>query len=279
MSLVSFANPDWEDITTVSVEGTGLFDNLMYAVKQHLQEEWNAQRIRGADYSKVYLGLVSAVLTNTVQFVTTNALKDLERQKLEEEIALLQLQQTQLQAAIDDFLIRAPLERTKIHEETQLILYQQRQLSEAITDFVIRAPIERAKIEEEIQLIQYQQQQLLEAINDFLIRAPLERTKISQETALIVDQQALTDSQKDLTDKRIVTENLQPTLVTKQTELLDKQIWGFERNAEAGIIKTLADVWSVNRGTDDTFATPEGFNSAKVNNAVSKLFSELGITY
>ena len=65
-----------------SKEIVSVFDTLMGTVKKHLQEEYDAQRLKGADYSKVYLGSMEAVLGNSVQYLIGMALMDEQKADL-----------------------------------------------------------------------------------------------------------------------------------------------------------------------------------------------------
>lgn len=56
------------DITTGIVDGTGIFDKLMASVKAHIHDEYDNGRIKGPEYSQVYLGAIQAVLNQSVQF-------------------------------------------------------------------------------------------------------------------------------------------------------------------------------------------------------------------
>ena len=58
-----------DKLTTVSITGTGVFDVLMRATKLHLQEEYNAERITGKEYTTVYLGALTAVLQTATKFL------------------------------------------------------------------------------------------------------------------------------------------------------------------------------------------------------------------
>lgn len=70
-------NPIFEQITRISVdeltdgtlEGQGVFDRMMQAMKAHLLEEYNKNRITGAEYSKAYIEMSLGVMTNAVQFL------------------------------------------------------------------------------------------------------------------------------------------------------------------------------------------------------------------
>lgn len=84
-----------DDLTTVDLNGTGVFDCLMQATFEHLQEEYNAQRITGDDYANVYLQSIQNVLHTSLQYLINEqhinkivAEIGLIRQKIASELAL-----------------------------------------------------------------------------------------------------------------------------------------------------------------------------------------------
>ena len=58
-----------EDLTTGIVGGTGAFDALMGGFKAHLKEEYQANRISGAEYTKAFIALTESAMGNAVQFL------------------------------------------------------------------------------------------------------------------------------------------------------------------------------------------------------------------
>ena len=87
-----------KNLTSVAIEGTGAFDVLMRATKLHLQAEYDAQRITGADYSNVYLGALTAVLQTSVQFL----LNEQQAYRIAAEIGLIRQQTVTELANTDD---------------------------------------------------------------------------------------------------------------------------------------------------------------------------------
>ena len=77
---------DITDLTHASVEGNGVFDVLMRAVNAHLQKEWSANRLKGTEYSTVYLGALESTMNASLQFLLardkTNAEIDILKQQL-----------------------------------------------------------------------------------------------------------------------------------------------------------------------------------------------------
>lgn len=57
------------ELTTATVDGTGVYDTLMRAHKGHLEQEFRGGRIKGTDYANVYLGSLQATLQTSLQFL------------------------------------------------------------------------------------------------------------------------------------------------------------------------------------------------------------------
>lgn len=81
------------DLTQATLEGTGVFDVLMRANKAHLEAEFAKGRIKGSEYSTVYLGAVTQVMQTALQFVLAREEARLKNELLEKQ-ALLVVQQT-----------------------------------------------------------------------------------------------------------------------------------------------------------------------------------------
>lgn len=60
---------DNDALTTVALDGTGTFDVLMRAFEIHLEREYNAGRITGDQYTKAYVAMTTAAMSNAVQFL------------------------------------------------------------------------------------------------------------------------------------------------------------------------------------------------------------------
>lgn len=74
------------DLTLGTISGTGVFDTLMAANKAHIEAEYSKGRITGADYSTVYLGMVQATLSASVQFLVQRDKIALEADLLRQQI-------------------------------------------------------------------------------------------------------------------------------------------------------------------------------------------------
>lgn len=74
-----------DELTTVSLTGTGVFDILMRSVKLHLKDEYDNRRITGKEYSQVYIQSLTAVLQQSIAYI----LQQEQLAKIQAEIGLL----------------------------------------------------------------------------------------------------------------------------------------------------------------------------------------------
>jgi len=112
--MAELTTPTFPQYTNLAL-GEGLFDQLMTTVNHHLQQEYEKQRIRGTEYSKVYLGSMESVMLNTTQFLIGTMLLEHQKAKLVIEARLLELEETKLEYEIEHIL---PL--TKLLTEAQI---------------------------------------------------------------------------------------------------------------------------------------------------------------
>lgn len=97
-----------DSLTTATIEGTGVFDVMMKAVNAHLGEQFKKNRITGAEYAKVYLGSMTAVMQFGTQFLLSKDRAQLENLQLLETIKLAQVETVKAHASLE--LIRAQIQ-------------------------------------------------------------------------------------------------------------------------------------------------------------------------
>lgn len=95
-------------LTDATLAGSGVFDTLMRANKAHLEAEFKAGRIKGADYASVYLSSLQSVLAASVQFLLGRDTATLAAEKTKAEIALVEAQKS----LVDQQLLNAVTENT-----------------------------------------------------------------------------------------------------------------------------------------------------------------------
>lgn len=75
-------------LTQATLDGSGVFDVLMRATKAHLEDEFKKNRIKGPEYSTVYLGSLTQVMQTALAFALAQTKTDLENQLLQKQIDL-----------------------------------------------------------------------------------------------------------------------------------------------------------------------------------------------
>lgn len=199
---MAIETPTYPQFTNLKLQD-GLFDQLMGTVKHHIELEFNAQRITGGDYAKVYLGALESIMANTTQYLLGIVLLEEQRLKLQAEIALMELEGEKLRYEIDYMY---PAQLIKLQQEGLLIESQIR-LSDAK---ILETEANIRKIEAEILMLESQK---------LLIDAQIR--KIDQEILFL---QAKIKTENANTDETIADDG---SLVGRQIALLKAQRLGF----------------------------------------------------
>lgn len=236
----ALTNMPIERLTEAKLTGKGVFDVLMQSVKLHLEQEYNQNRIRGTEYSQVYLGSMTAILEQSTRFL-------LDKDKSFYEIALVEAQ-----VRLADAQVR--LVEKQIEKEDQ--------------EAALRAA-QVAKINREI---------LTMDISDNLLTAQVllaQAQKISTDaqSALVIQK---TNTEKAQTLAAGVDVD---SVVGKQKALYQSQIDGFKRDAEQKAARTMIDTWNARRTTDEgTVADATNrLDDSTIGKAVEKLLVGVGI--
>lgn len=232
------------DLTQATLEGTGVFDVLMRANKAHLEAEFVKNRIKGPEYSTVYLGALTQVLQTAVNFVLAKEKTNLETQLLAKQIQLA-----------DAALQKSAAELAQIQAQT-LLINQQR--LNAITENTVLIAQE-CKLRAEYTLI------------------TKTWVKTEEESALLI-QKRVTEQAQTLSTG--VEDN---SVVGRQKLLYLAQTDGFKRDAEQKAAKLLIDTWNVRRTTDEaTVAGPiaggvdNGLGDVNIARTITKLLNGIG---
>lgn len=236
----ALTNMPVERLTEAKLTGKGVFDVLMQSVKLHLEQEYNQNRIRGTEYSQVYLGSLTAILEQATRFL-------LDKDKSFYEIALVEAQVRLAEAQVR-------LVEKQIEKEDQ--------------EAALRAA-QVAKINREI---------LTMDISDNLLTAQVllaQAQKISTDaqSALVIQK---TNTEKAQTLAAGVDVD---SVVGKQKALYQSQIDGFKRDAEQKAARTMIDTWNARRTTDEgTVADATNrLDDSTIGKAVEKLLVGVGI--
>ena len=88
-------------LTEGTLEGTGIFDVLMRVTKVHLEAEYVKNRIKGPEYSTVYLGSLESVMRNSMDFLLQRQKAALEAELMAQQVLVAQAEVEKMAAEVD----------------------------------------------------------------------------------------------------------------------------------------------------------------------------------
>jgi len=243
-----YVPPDWDNlpdieglttdvITDGCVEGDGIYDEFMKAHRDAIHQEYTKQRIKGTDYSNVYLGGMQAAMQNAVNFALG---KDEAATKA--ELAKYAVEKAKSEAALVGHQI------CKILKEIEL-LDAQREMVAAQTWAEI-AKTDANHIQSRMkELLGGNYNGPVAATPESVIGSAVDKT--DAEIALLV-QKKLTEVAQ-IEDETLIGGSYAPVqgVIGKEKNLLQRQADGFLRDAEAKVAKIATDAFAVQFSTMD----------------------------
>jgi hypothetical protein len=193
------------DITSGSLNGTGVFDSLMRAVKVHLDQEYSKNRFSGEDYSTLYMGAMNAVLQQSIQYALT-------KEQSEGQAALLVAQASK--TAQEELLVTQQLQN--LATEQLNLVKQGAQLDKqnlVLDEQITRGVQDTALVTQQILNLAAEKSNI-----------NLSGLKISAETQYLSTQQTKTASDKTLVDRQTTNLVLEAANIPIQGNLVNKQI-------------------------------------------------------
>lgn len=247
MAIYSITVPD---LTGANVEGTGVFDVLMKAAKGHLEQEFNLSRIRGPEYSQVYLGMMDQVLGQSVQFLLSKDKAANEARMVDAQVLLINAQidaQVKQNALIDQQILKmiqdvlltkaqvSKLGKDELLVDQQILNAQQEVLLSAaqvlkmnfdanlseqqvlnLQAEALNIPKQGAKIDADVLLSTAQKglitQQALNAVTEETVLVAQE-CKLRAEYDVLMETKLKTATEKELLLQKVATERAQVTAI------------------------------------------------------------------
>jgi hypothetical protein len=203
-----------------------VFDGLMDEAKKHIQQEYDAQRIRGADYAKVYIASIEAVLGNTVQYLLGMSLVNENKDKIIADTILTEAQKENADAGT---------EQTKAN--TAQIEYQTTKV-----------------LPEDVRVKQEQGREIAYRVNNIM----------PKEGALLDRQASKINSEISLIDSKTTAERKQPALIDTQIALYNRQREAYDDDYNIKIYKAGTDVYSVVKTVTETAYVPPAYTRPEI---------------
>jgi len=205
------------DLTTGTLDGSGMFDTLMASVSAHLKNEYTQKRITGSDYSKAYLGGLQAVLAQSVQFA-------LQAPITTSQVALTDAQKLLVDEQISEITKRLEVGGLADQQVNQVIAtINQTDAQKLLTDQQIAELVKRL---EAGGLDDQKVLQVVASINQTDAQTTLlgtQNTKAGSENALIISQKSKVDTDKLIADKQLLITTEEVNTQAAKTQLITDQ--------------------------------------------------------
>lgn len=245
-----------DDLTTKTVDGTGTFDYLMKSVSVHLQAEFKANRITGAEYVKAYIELASAAMGNATQFLV-------QRDAAFYQAALVQMQILNQRAALA--IAKAQFINMKYEALTAKSVYGVNKLrlsNESV-----------AYCTAQYNLNNMLPQQLL-LLKEQTKNAAAQVGVTNEQIKLVMEQMQQTRAQT--LDYRS-DGNEVVGLIGKQKNLYTQQISSYQRDAEVKAAKLFTDAWITQKTIDEGLSPPSNFTNSSLDSVLATVKANNGL--
>ena len=237
------------ELTTGDVAGDGVFDVLMRSMKAHLAEEYSKQRLRGPEYSTVYLSGLQSAMDQGIRFL-------FDRTNVE-------LQRLQVQIAEKDLLLKDK-EITLADKNIELA---QTQIDKLLAEIPLTEAQVR-KIDAEILNIP-KQGAVLDA----------QECKLKGEYNLIIQQIARSVADTTLIEQKTTTEKAQvdasiadvESTIGRQNLVLENQARGYIRLAEQRAAEIMSGLFQMYLNVDEGSRVSDGVSTEDIKNTITKM--------
>jgi hypothetical protein len=254
------------DLTTGEVTGTGTFDVFMQGMKAQLSKEYEKGRITGAEYSKTYIELTQAAMSNAVQYLLGRdqaywAAVAAQAQAIAAKVALEQakVQMAAMQLEAQTAKANYGLTKAKIATEDMQFAQGKYQLTSVL-------PAQVAQSTAQTTLLGTQNTQ-----------AATQTQQIAAQTTLLGKQQLLIQEQVESTRAQTLDVRSDGQAVAgsvgKQKALYDQQVVSYKRDGEVKATKLFTDAWITMKTMDEGLTPPDNFTNATLNGILQSVIT------
>lgn len=270
---VAVTRVDICDVTTRTVGGTGSFDALMEGFAKHLQAEYEASRITGAEYTKAYIAAATAAMGNAVQFALQ---KDtVYWQSVTAQIGAItaRVQLATAKAQMLQALFGAMGEKARYAQAKMATLTNSMEYKVAEYTHTNMQPIQLGILTKQSAgaTLQNEGLELDNMIKDF------NYSSIQPQQLLLMVEQTEAARAQTMDTRSDGTTPVSGS-VGKQKELYSQQITSYQRKSELDIAKLWSDAWTVQKTIDEGLVAPSNFTNASVDQVLSTLRVKGGMT-
>ena len=271
---------------TSEAEGTGIFDILMNSTELHLQEQYAAGRITGAEFATVYLGALQSTQQSAITFA-------LQKQNADKQAELTTVQIEEAQEKVDLVIaqtakayedIRSSQSRTvrentlnnatieKIGEEIDILQSQDLEVIAGTVRQDAQSAASISNINHEI-AIKAQQEFTLKDKNGgvvttytYYVNGVSGTTTTTTDLANVVGSVISTTTADGVSASEVSLNNL---ILQAKEDLIQAQTTGFYSDTKQKVLKQIIDAWSVAYVDGADASLPYHFDGVKTLAAAS----------
>lgn len=238
-----------DTLTECTIDGNGAFDKVMTALKAHLTEEYEKNRITGAEYAKVYTAMMQYALQYAVQYL------------LGKDNAYYQALGTQAQALtanIDAYTAKVKLAIAQAQAHLNKAQYANEVIKLGVMDKQTDHVIAQTATQEQQTILLGSQKELVDA------------QTITQE-----HQQKLLTEQTEQAHAQVSDTRLDGSPVSgytgNQNKLLQQQTQAFKNDAVIKGSKVFADSFATQLSMGSATVAGTGLDSTGIQKAITNL--------
>lgn len=259
------------EITDGNVNGPGSFDVLMRGAKAHLQQEYEAGRITGDQYTKAYIAMIELAMTNATQFLLARegsfweghraqigaitARAGLEEQRLRVSLTQIQTNTAKAEYAVTVF----SLATAEVNHDTAVF-----NLANIMPKQADKLTAETAQTNAQTTLVCKQMENIMAQTLNEPKKGVLLDEKIEATRGQTIDTRR---------DGGVIS-----GAMGKQKELYTQQITAYQRDSEIKAARIFSDAWITQKTIDEGLTAPTGFTNVSLDQVLTSVKLNNGLT-
>jgi hypothetical protein len=203
---------DLTNITSGTLDGTGTFDKLLATMQLHIEREYDAGRLLGADYANVYVASIQAAMSQAIQFELTKS-----QVAAQTDLTLEQIETQNQQTLLATEQAKQAVIQTRIVTASELDQIAIAVNQKSLSDEQLEQSLVQGSILDE-QALQAEKQTSLTTTQDAIATATKQgQIDIQANQVLLADEQVIqSEVQGDILDEQLKQAEKQTALITTQ---------------------------------------------------------------
>lgn len=287
-----------DDLTTGTVGGSGMFDQIMVSMVNHLKVEFHANRIAGAEYTKAYIGVIGAALQTASQYLLAKDQAYWTAVTVQNQARVAEIEVVKARVELE--ISKATLVKLQFEANTASAQYGliKMQISNADAEYAAATAQTAGTLYTNANLLPAQLSQATETTkgvtytNTNILPAQkigIDRTNENLKSQgdgidytnahILVRQDALLKEQAEAqraqtSDTRLDGKTIEGA-VGKQKDLYDQQITAYKRDSETKLVKLYTDAWLTQKTVDEGYPLPKQFANTEIDEVLIALRKNL----